>query len=57
MAITGHAFYAFYAFYVWWFYFPYSRALAKGMLWPGTYVRPQLPPGAADGLYPRRETA
>jgi hypothetical protein len=33
-------------------YFPYSRALAKGMPWPGTYVRPQLPPGAADGLFP-----
>jgi hypothetical protein len=31
-----------------------SRALAKGMPWPGTYVRPQLPPWAADGLFPRR---
>ncbi len=33
-------------------YFSQSRALAKGMPWLGTYVRPQLPSKAADGLFP-----
>jgi hypothetical protein len=27
--------------------------LAKGKPWSGTYVRPQQPPGAVDGLFPR----
>jgi hypothetical protein len=56
MTFTGaafSAFYAFYAFYAWWFIFRSRGPLQKVRHSPDTYVRPQLPPGAADGLFPR----